>query len=53
VNGQVANRQGSLTTEDLKLLKKEFGDDFAELLLPACQVDLTEVLGEGMHYTMD
>jgi len=51
VNGQVANRQGSLTTEDLELLKKEFGDDFTELLLPGFQVDLTEVLGEGMHYT--
>ena len=47
-NEQVADGHTALTTEDLKLLKKEFGDDFTDLLLPGYQVMLTEVLGEGM-----
>ena len=29
------------------MLRKEFGDDFTELLLPGNQVNLIEVLGEG------
>ena len=48
-NGQIADGHTALTTEDLKLLKKEFGDDFTELLFPGYQVNLIEVLGEGMY----
>ena len=47
---QVADGHTALTMEDLKLLKKEFGDDFTDLLLPGYQVMLTEVLGEGMLF---
>ena len=51
-NEQVADGHTALTTEDLKLLRKEFGDDFTELLLPGYQVNLIEVLGEGMYVCM-
>ena len=50
-NQQVADGHTALTAEDLNVLRKEFGGDFTELLLPGYQVNLIEVLGEGT-YTM-
>ena len=46
---QVADGHTALTAGDLELLRKEFGDDFTELLLPGYQVNLIEVLGEGTY----
>ena len=45
----VADGHTALTADDLKLLSKEFGDDFTELLFPGYQINLIEVLGEGTH----
>ena len=46
---QVADGHTALTADDLELLRKEFGDDFTDLLLPGYQVNLIEVLGEGTY----
>ena len=48
----VTDGHTALTAGDLELLRKEFGDDFTELLLPGYQVNLVEVLGEGTYICM-
>jgi len=39
----------ALTLDDLKALRKEFGNDFTDLLLPGHQVKRDGLLGEGMY----